>query len=138
MTVGQLAEVAGLSIDEVVSLVLTKAALRRSRGGPRASKTAPRSQQAPAAGTIVMDAASSGGAAPSQHNTRTREGRESLDAAILGYLGSAPSPVAATDIREAVGGTAAQVRARLNHLIEETGEVAYDGRASGTRYWSKK
>jgi hypothetical protein len=133
MTVGQLAEVAGLSIDEVVSLVLTKAALRRSGGPPKLPKHHGRSQQAPRAGEIRLDAVALHSAA--EHNTRTRLGREALDAAILDFLGSSKDPVAASDIREAVGGTAAQIRTRLNHLIEETGEVAFEGRASGTRYW---
>ena len=133
MTVGQLAEVAGLSIDEVVSLVLTKAAVRRSRGVAKPPKNHARSQQAPRAGEIELDAAALSRA--SEHNTRTRLGREALDAAILDFLRSRNEPVPAAEIREAVGGTPAQIRARLNHLIEETGDVAFEGRASATRYW---
>jgi hypothetical protein len=42
----------------------------------------------------------------------------------------------AADIRDAVGGSASQVRARLNALIGDA-RVAYTGKASGTVYWVK-
>ena len=39
-------------------------------------------------------------------------------------------------IRKGIGGTAAQIRTRLNYLIERN-KVTYKGRASGTRYKAK-
>jgi predicted ArsR family transcriptional regulator len=70
------------------------------------------------------------------HNTRTRTGRAELDQSILDFLKSQSEPVRALDIRKGIGGTAAQIRTRLNFLIEK-GKVTYKGRASGTRYRAK-
>lgn len=129
MSVAQLAESAGLTIDEVVALVLKRAG---KAGGSRASAGAKRS------GVSSQNKAAVGSFAVTErrHNTRTQAGRDALDGAIMSILKQTGEPMRAVDIREAVGGTAAQVRARLNALIGD-GKLAYKGRASGTRYWIK-
>lgn len=132
MTVAQLAEVAGLGVDEIVALVLTKAALHRSQSATK-SQANRRKGPKPRAGVINTKEAAAG-----EVNTRTREGREAFDKAILEFLGGCEEPARASEVRKGVGGTAAQIRARLNHLIEETGQVAFEGRAAGTRYWVAK
>ena len=125
MSVGQLAESAGLSVDEVVGLVLNTS-----------RKSAPRSKRA--AGTSQVSSqskavAGSFSATPHTYSTRTQAGRDALDAAITATLKKTGQPMRAVDLRVAVGGTAPQMRARLNSLIE-AGTVVYTGRSSGTRY----
>jgi len=140
MSVAQLAEMAGMDVDTMVSLILGK-----RKGATPARKTAkkagrrpgrpPASQAAPAA----EGAAQAPAAAPSDDgglNTRTREGRNRLDAAILDFLKEQTDAVRALDIRRGIGGTSAQVRTRLNFLISKK-KVTYTGRASGTRYRAK-
>lgn len=142
MSVAQLAEMAGMDVDTMVSLILGK-----GKGAAPARKTAkkagrrpgrpPASQAAPAA---AEGAAQAPAAAPSGDdgglNTRTREGRNRLDAAILDFLKEQTDAVRALDIRRGIGGTSAQVRTRLNFLISKK-KVTYTGRASGTRYRAK-
>ncbi|MCA9650923.1 MAG: hypothetical protein H6712_11550 [Myxococcales bacterium] len=134
MSVAQLAELAGMDVDSMVALVLGKrgaapaAAKAPARRGRRAAAEA-----APAEATPAQAAPATGKKA---HNTRTREGREALDQAIIAFLKEQAEPVRALDIRKGVGGTAAQIRTRLNVLIEQ-GKVTYKGRASGTRYKAK-
>jgi hypothetical protein len=131
MTVAQLADAAGLSIDEVVSLVLKQGASRPSAvGGRKASGDVPTatSHNKAAAGSFAI--------AEREHETRTQGGRDALDRAILTVLKQTGQRMKAVDIRDAVGGSAAQVRARLNALIGDA-RVAYAGKASGTRYWVK-
>ena len=131
MTVAQLAEAAGLSIDEVVSLVLKKGASR-----PLASRGRKAEGDAPTTTTHNKAAAGSFAITERQHETRTQAGRDALDRAILTFLKQTGERVRAVDIRDAVGGSAAQVRARLNALIADA-RVLYAGQASGTRYWVK-
>lgn len=148
MTVAQLAEAAGMDIDAVVGLVLgnkgataqvaAKAApAAKGRGGRkpgRPPKAAAVQEAAPEAEADEDDEGDEGGG--DGHNTRTRTGRAELDQSILDYLKSQSEPVRALDIRKGIGGTAAQIRTRLNYLIEK-GKVTYKGRASGTRYRAK-
>ncbi|MEM7154254.1 MAG: hypothetical protein AAF799_15520 [Myxococcota bacterium] len=133
MTVAQLADLAGTDVDSMVALVLGKS----KRGvAPKTAQTGRRGRKRAEAGDASV-AAQNEAPAPSQgHNTRTRAGRDALDAAILTFLKEQSDPVRALDIRKGVGGTAAQVRTRLNFLIEKK-RVNYTGRASGTRYKSK-
>ncbi|MCX4246968.1 hypothetical protein [Paraliomyxa miuraensis] len=138
MTVAQLAEAAGMDIDAVVSLVLgSKGAPKavpaaKGRPGRKPGRRAAAPEAAPAAAVAAPAPASS----DDGHNTRTRAGRDELDSAILDFLKSQAEPVRALDIRKGIGGTAAQIRTRLNVLIEK-GKVTYKGRASGTRYRAK-
>lgn len=136
MTVAQLAETAGLSLTDVVGLVLGP-----DRGGRPAARAAaaraPRTaSETPAATGQSKATAGSFAVTERKHHTRTQAGRDALDAAITTFLKQTGERMRAVDIRDAVGGTPAQVRARLNALIEE-GRVAYEGQASGTRYWVK-
>lgn len=149
MTVAQLAEAAGMDIDAVVGLVLGN----RGASAPVAVKAAPAAKgksgrkpgrppkavaQEPAPSAVAADEDDEDGdeGGGDGHNTRTRTGRAELDQSILDYLKSQSEPVRALDIRKGIGGTAAQIRTRLNYLIEK-GKVTYKGRASGTRYRAK-
>ncbi|MCA9710184.1 MAG: hypothetical protein KDK70_30370 [Myxococcales bacterium] len=125
MTVAQLAHVAGLSLEQVAALVLGASDREvvptvATRPEPSATKSTPR--RAATAPT------------PADRNTRTKEGRIALEQAIMEFLGALSEPARALEIRRAVGGTSDQIRTRLNALIE-AGAVAYEGRASATRYW---
>jgi hypothetical protein len=131
MTVAQLAEAAGLTIDEVVSLVLKQSASRPV--APRGRK--PGSDE-PTTTTQSKAAAGSFAITERQHETRTQAGRDALDRAIVTLLKQTGERMRAADIRDAVGGSASQVRARLNALIGDA-RVAYTGKASGTVYWVK-
>ncbi|MCA9652038.1 MAG: hypothetical protein KC501_19130 [Myxococcales bacterium] len=135
MTVAQLAELAGMDVDSMVALVLGKA---RKGAGTAQKAAAPRGRRKAAAeSTAQAEAPAQAAPRPSKkHNTRTREGREALDQAILSFLKEQSEPVRALDVRKGVGGTAAQIRTRLNVLIEQ-GKVTFKGRASGTRYKAK-
>lgn len=140
MTVAQLAEAAGMDIDAVVSLVLgtrqqaapAAAPAAKAKGGRRGGRRAAAQEAAPAAAVAAPEASDDDEGV----NTRTRSGREELDSAILDFLKGQSEPVRALDIRKAIGGTAAQIRTRLNYLIEKN-KVTYKGRASGTRYRAK-
>ncbi len=150
MTVAQLAEAAGMDIDAVVGLVLgNRAAAAAVKAAPAAKgkpgrkpgrpPKAAAQEPAPAAVTAKDDDDEDddgGEGGGDGHNTRTRTGRAELDQSILDYLKSQSEPVRALDIRKGIGGTAAQIRTRLNYLIEK-GKVTYKGRASGTRYRAK-
>lgn len=136
MTVAQLAELAGMDVDSMVALVLGKA---RKGAGTAPKAAAPRGRRKAAAAESTAQAEAPAQAPPSRskkHNTRTREGREALDQTILSFLKEQSEPVRALDVRKGVGGTAAQIRTRLNFLIEQ-GKVTFKGRASGTRYKAK-
>ena len=130
MTVAQLAEMAGMDVESMVTLVLEQGG--RGTAAPKAKGRRGGRKKAEA-GASESDAATQAPAkkSGSGHNTRTKAGRDALE-----FLGGQSDPVRALDIRKGVGGTSAQVRTRLNYLISQ-GKVAYKGRASGTRYWTK-
>lgn len=65
-------------------------------------------------------------------NTRTPEGRDNYDKAILAFM-KGKKGVSATDIRNACHGTPLQTRTALNRLIEEE-KVTWEGQARGTKY----
>lgn len=66
--------------------------------------------------------------------TRSEAGRAAYDARVQAYLKSRRGEwVTSREVIERVGGTALQVRASLNRLIEG-GLVTFQGRARGTRY----
>lgn len=67
-------------------------------------------------------------------NTRTIEGRNQLDAAIIECVSKADEPISANSIRSETGGTPQQVRTALNRLIEQ-GKMKFSGRARGTKYF---
>ena len=134
MSVAQLAEMAGMDVESMVTLVLERGG--RGTAAPKAKGRRGGRKKAEAAEGEAATQAAPAKKSGSGHNTRTKAGRDALDAAILEFLGSQSDPVRALDIRKGVGGTSAQVRTRLNYLISQS-KVAYKGRASGTRYWTK-
>lgn len=125
MTIAQLAANSGITVNDLVEAL-------RPRGETKptaARKTKPTAARE----TQPTELSDAGTGSSEETTTRTRAGREALDAAILSFLEGQPEPVRSLTIRQAVGGTPAQVRTRLNFMIEK-GEVNYTGRASGTRY----
>ncbi len=88
------------------------------------------------AGELVAGLGATGEAARNQDgsvNTRTAAGRQALDAAVLAYLNGCDELVTGADVRNVVGGSAAQVRQSLNRLIEAE-LVGWEGKGRGTRY----
>lgn len=66
-------------------------------------------------------------------DTRTPQGREAYDQAMLSALKAGTGPQAAPELSAVVGGTPLQVRTALARLIER-GLVSWTGQARGTRY----
>lgn len=66
-------------------------------------------------------------------NTRTPEGRNAYDNAVLEVVMAAERPIKAPEITAAVGGTALQVRKALARLIESE-KITWEGKARGMRY----
>jgi hypothetical protein len=66
-------------------------------------------------------------------NTRTPEGRNAYDNAVLEVVAQAERPIKAPEITAAVGGTALQVRKALARLIESE-KITWEGKARGMRY----
>lgn len=66
-------------------------------------------------------------------NTRTPEGREAYDQAVLGALASVGGPANSEQIRPIAGGTSLQLRTSLTRLANE-GKITWEGQARGTRY----
>jgi hypothetical protein len=66
-------------------------------------------------------------------NTRTPEGRNAYDNAVLEVVAAAERPIKAPEITAAVGGTALQVRKALARLIESE-KITWEGKARGMRY----
>lgn len=134
MSVVQLAEAVGLSVEQVARLVLSRAGPQTHTKAP--SKPSRAKGASPKKARAGRDATGRQLAGPTR-NTRTAAGRATLERAILEFLRTQTQPVRALDIRQAVGGTAAQIRTRLNALIDDD-QVAYKGRARGTRYRAKR
>ena len=127
MSVAQLAELAGMDVDSMVALVLGKrgaapaAAKAPARRGRRAAAEA-----APAEATPAQAAPATGKKA---HNTRTREGREALDQAIIAFLKEQAEPVRALDIRAGAGMVLAGLIASGTTTIHDVRHLdrGYDG-----------
>lgn len=115
-----------------------RAAGGRGRGG--------RGKKAAAAPAAAAPAAAAGQAAPAPKtrrgagsskpkgvNTRTQDGRDAYDKAMLDVLKGSSKQMAAPELGTAVGGTPLQVRTSLARLIQ-AGKVSWTGKARGTRY----
>ncbi|TPV93900.1 MAG: hypothetical protein B7733_18050 [Myxococcales bacterium FL481] len=66
-------------------------------------------------------------------NTRTPEGREAYDDAVLDALRTISAPANSEQIRPIAGGTSLQLRTSLTRLANE-GKITWEGQARGTRY----
>lgn len=79
--------------------------------------------------------ASAGGGGAGKRNVRTETGRDQFDDEVLATLQRAGGEmVAATTLREMIGGAdPTQLRTSLNRLISQ-GKVTFSGKARGTRY----
>lgn len=126
MTVGELAQRAGVDVEALVALALggkTSPAPAKSKSKKQAAAPAKAKKAAPAKAKGV--------------DTRTAQGREAYQQAMLGYLQSEKGEkVGATQIRSAVGGTGLQARAALSVLIDGK-KVRSEGKARAKRYWAK-
>jgi hypothetical protein len=125
MTVAQFAETSGITVASLVDLE-THAHHHPVSGsnGHRAAptKTGGRGRRA------------AGASAGASVETRTPAGRARLEQAVLASLQRHGEPIRAVEIRAEVGGTAAQVRARLNALVAD-GRIGERGQSSGKRYF---
>lgn len=92
-------------------------------GAPRGGRGGARKASAPVAAGKV--------------NTRTPEGRDAYDKAIMDAVAEIGEPASAPQIRALAGGTELQARKSLNRLIE-AGRVTFTGKARGTRYMPTK
>lgn len=138
---GEYPDLGEITLAELTESCRLDAALARpvtGRSNPRiesdsSTSKAPFKREKRERGTTAHVSASSGqGDDLPAWNTRSDEGRESIDRAVLGVL-RGDEPMGAEAIRSMVGGTANQIRTSLNRLIE-AGEVSFQGRARGTRY----
>lgn len=112
-------------------------AKRRGRPPGRKAATAP-AAAAPAAAAAPSAPAkrkATGGGGGGKRNVRTETGREQFDDEVLATLQRAGGEmVAATQLREMIGGAdPTQLRTSLNRLISQ-GKVTFSGKARGTRY----
>lgn len=125
MTLSDLSARTGRSVAEIVDYAVRTGRRAHSNGEggvvrtsngttPRATKTAK-----PTKGRTV--------------NTRTAEGRERYDDAVLEAVRSSRSRIGAAKIRRQVGGTPQQVRTALHRLIER-GAIDFEGQARATTY----
>jgi hypothetical protein len=110
-TLNDLAERTGKTVEQIVAFAMNDEPTKASKPKPK---------------LVAIDTESV--------NTRTPEGREAYDEAILVFLKARKGHwMRAGEIREACGGTALQARTALARLIEEE-KITYQGRARATEY----
>ncbi|TPV94737.1 MAG: hypothetical protein B7733_13650 [Myxococcales bacterium FL481] len=120
--------------DVTVGHLLGDADARPSERRPGRPAKAATANKAKAATPARPAAAATGAAAPGGTvNTRTPEGREAYDEAVLGALRSVGGPANSEQIRPLAGGTSLQLRTSLTRLANE-GKITWEGQARGTRY----
>lgn len=119
MTVQQLADVAGTSVEEVVQAVV--------RGSDKGLLTMAAVADTPASPRLGSDRKLGG------IDTRSAAGRTAYDNALLGVLKDTGEPMSAEQLRGVVGGTALQARSRLKALVKKR-KVESSGRARATKY----
>lgn len=128
MSLSELSQRSGKSVGQIVDWALGN----RSFGKRPAAAAA-----APSAGGGAKAKNSSGGGGGGKGvNTRTPNGRDAYDQAVLGAVQGSKGPIGAGLLRKRVGGTALQVRTALNRLIE-AGKINYQGRARATAYTAR-
>jgi hypothetical protein len=122
-----------ITIGDIMSTV--NRAKKRGPGRPPSAVSAPTPASTPDLAPVTRRSAPKAAAPVSagEVNTRTQEGREAYDKAILALLRSSSTPMAAPDLKGQLGGTSLQVRTALNRLISNA-QVSYTGKARGTRY----
>ena len=129
MTVEQFCGWVGIETEELLLMLVT----RQNEGSP-------------VSGSVKMEA-SRGGAMSmmsdsaqkvyTEVNTRTGEGRDEYDSHVLQCIREGGTFTTANQVRTTCGGNADQARKSLNRLID-SGQVAYEGRARGTKYYIKE
>lgn len=135
MPLADLARRSGRSVEEIVNWALGGSSAPKS--SPVAARPAPTSVKAgpgrkPAAPAPEAPRRSEA-VASKDVNTRTPQGRQRYAEAVLKMVQDSKSPIAATEIRDRLGGTPLQVRAALNRWIQD-GKVSYQGQARAMRY----
>lgn len=123
MSIEELSNRSGRSIEQIVDYALGNASSSSaSRRSPPTKVSRARKSGAPkrTASTSKVD-------------TRTAEGRDAYDEAVLGVIKNADHPISANEIRAEVGGTPIQLRAAVKRL-EESRQIKTRGKARGTRY----
>jgi len=136
MSLAELAQRSGRSVEELVNWALGGKAPAPAKAAPARPAPAAAAKEAKPARRVVESEAParrSEGGASKEVNTRTPEGRKRYSEAVLKLVQEAKGPIAATDIRDRLGGTPLQVRAALNKWIEE-GKITYQGQARAMRY----
>jgi hypothetical protein len=135
MSLQQLAEFCGITVEDIVATVLG----RKAKPGLKVVPTLVPTPRAPAPANATAKSAKSpkaakrGGGRKGAVDTRSVAGREAYDAALLAFLRDRGGEVSAEELRSAVGGTATQARARLKVLIAD-GQATVSGQTRGTRY----
>jgi hypothetical protein len=129
-----------ITLAELLGGKAAAAPAKRRPGRPPGRKAAAAPAAAAAGGAAAAPAAAPAKkvkAAPAgggKRNVRTESGREQFDEEVLASLRAAGGDtVAATTLREMIGGDPTQLRTSLNRLIER-GLVTFTGKARGTRY----
>ena len=125
MSIEELSNRSGRSIEEIVDYALGQASAS-SRKSPVAKVTRARRSSPPKRTS----------SSASKVDTRTGEGRDAYDEAVLGVIQSAGHPVSANEIRAEVGGTPIQLRAAVKRL-DESRRIKTRGKARGTRYTAR-
>ncbi len=128
MTVQQLAEAAGTSVEEVVQAVVW--------GSKRGQLSVAVAATVPAAASKPRRAARGGASVGNGIDTRSAVGRDAYDVALLGVLKDTGEPMSAEQLRDVVGGTPLQARSRLKALVKKR-RVKTSGRARATKYQAR-
>lgn len=128
-----------ITLAELLGGKIAAAPAKRRPGRPPGRKAAVAAPAAAAGGAAAAPAAVpakkvKAAASAGKRNVRTESGREQFDEEVLASLRAAGGDtVAATTLREMIGGDPTQLRTSLNRLIER-GLVTFTGKARGTRY----
>lgn len=137
MPLADLARRSGRSVEEIVNWALSGNSSARSmpvaRTAPSTSKPGPGRRPVSMDSGMPRRSEGGGGGGSRDVNTRTPQGRQRYAEAVLKMVEESKGPIAASEIRERLGGTPLQVRAALNRWIQE-GKISYQGQARAMRY----
>ena len=128
MTLSDLSARTGRSVAEIVDYAV--------RTGQRARSTRSNGVARTSNGKTLRTSKTTKQSKPTSSkavNTRTAQGRDRYDDAVLQAVRSSRSRIGAARIRRQVGGTPQQVRTALHRLIER-GAIDFEGQARATTY----
>ena len=124
LTLNELASKSNRSVEQIVSFAFAGTTTTSPRNGTANNRPN---------GAEATRVATKRAPATSEVDTRSAAGRKAFEASVYRAVADAPGKISASQIRDQLGGTALQIRAALNRLIED-GRVNYEGKARGTRY----